>query len=211
MKIFNNKKLIIIIVIITICVITYFFKTKEESEIEFISNTTISNQNKIEEKETNEKIIIYITGEVINSGVYEMEENNRISDAIERAGGLTEKAYVKDLNLAQILEDGMKIYISNIDEMKNQIINEEKLETEKNNLNDNTSDNSKLLKTNKKININTATQSDLQKLPGIGESTALKIINYRKEKGKFSKVEDLKNVKGIGDSKFSKIKDLIMV
>lgn len=64
---------------------------------------------------------------------------------------------------------------------------------------------------NSKININTATQTQLETLPGIGPSTAIKILTYRKEKGKFNKIEDLKEVSGIGDSKFEKIKDYIIV
>ena len=64
---------------------------------------------------------------------------------------------------------------------------------------------------NKKININTATKEELDTLPGIGESTAQKIINYRKENGKFSNIEELKEVSGIGDSKFENIKDLICI
>lgn len=64
---------------------------------------------------------------------------------------------------------------------------------------------------NTKVNINTATQAQLETLPGIGESTALKIINYRKEKGKFSKIEDIKKVTGIGESKYNKLKNLITV
>ena len=63
----------------------------------------------------------------------------------------------------------------------------------------------------KKININTATKEELDTLPGIGESTAQKIINYRKENGKFSNIEELKEVSGIGDSKFENIKDLICI
>ena len=64
---------------------------------------------------------------------------------------------------------------------------------------------------NTKININTATQTELETLPGIGPSTALKIINYRKENGKFSNIEELKNVNGIGDSKFETLKKFITV
>ena len=60
-----------------------------------------------------------------------------------------------------------------------------------------------------KVNINTASQTELETLPGIGTSTALKIIEYRKEKGKFKNIEDIKNVKGIGENKYNKIKDLI--
>ena len=62
---------------------------------------------------------------------------------------------------------------------------------------------------NKKININKATESELESLPGIGPSTAQKIISYRNEKGKFNTIEDIKNVSGIGDSKYNSIKDLI--
>ena len=61
------------------------------------------------------------------------------------------------------------------------------------------------------ININTANKTKLQELPGIGEATALKIINYREENGKFKTIEDIKNVSGIGDSKYESIKDLICV
>ena len=61
------------------------------------------------------------------------------------------------------------------------------------------------------ININSATQTELETLPGIGPSTALKIIKYREENGKFNSIEDIKNVNGIGDSKFNNIKDLISV
>jgi competence protein ComEA len=64
---------------------------------------------------------------------------------------------------------------------------------------------------NTKVNINTATQTQLETLPGIGPSIALKIINYRTENGKFKNIEDIKNVSGIGESKFSQIKDLILV
>ena len=64
---------------------------------------------------------------------------------------------------------------------------------------------------NAKININKATQTQLETLPGIGPSTALKIINYRNENGNFKNVEDLKNVSGIGESKYKNIKDLIII
>lgn len=71
----------------------------------------------------------------------------------------------------------------------------------------NSSNNTKI----SKVNINNATQTELETLPGIGPSTALKIINYRKEKGKFNKIEDIKNVNGIGESKFNKIKEFIKI
>lgn len=66
-------------------------------------------------------------------------------------------------------------------------------------------------KQNTKVNINTATQTQLETLPGIGPSTASKIVSYRKENGKFKSIEDIKKVSGIGGSKFDKIKDFICV
>ena len=200
----NNKKVLVIIMIIAVCFITYLIYTKQDNEIEFLEDNFINeeqeNSNLVSKEEKN-TIVIYITGEVVNQGIYEMEYNSRISDAIEKAGGLTEKANIKDINLASLLEDEMKIYIPNIEEAgKVENVVEENPITSK-----------REEKTKSKININTATQSDLETLPGIGEATALKIINYRKEKGKFFKIEDIKNVSGIGESKFSKIKDMITV
>ncbi len=137
-------------------------------------------------------------------------------------GGVREDAYTDDINLAYRLEDGMKIRILTKQEKENESkantsdtvkdgtesyvttssgtsTNDEKVEG--------TSESTK----NSKVNINTATQAQLETLPGIGPSTATKILTYRKEKGKFTKVEDIKEVSGIGEAKFEKIKDAITV
>ena len=119
------------------------------------------------------------------------------------AGGLKEEADLKQINLAYVLEDGMKINIPSKNESRNEASNNTENYTTKENLN--SSNNAKT----SKVNINSATQTELETLPGIGPSTALKIINYRKEKGKFNKIEDIKNVNGIGESKFNKIKEFI--
>ena len=101
----------------------------------------------------------------------------------------------------------MKINIPSKNESMNESTNEAINNTESyiTKENSNSSNNTKT----SKININSATQTELETLPGIGPSTALKIINYRKEKGKFNKIEDIKNVNGIGESKFNKIKEFI--
>ena len=114
-----------------------------------------------------------------------------------RHGGLKENACLDDINLAYKLEDGMKIDIPTKQEKQ------ENISTQNNIISNN--------KQNTKININTATQTELETLSGIGASTALKIINYRKENGNFSSIEDIKNVSGIGESKYSSIKDSITV
>ena len=132
-------------------------------------------------------------------------------------GGLKEEACVDDINLAYKLEDGMKIYIPSKQEKqeeKNTIAEDltQKYITTSSGLSKEESD-SQVTNSNKsaKVNINTATQTELETLPGIGASTAIKIIDYRKDKGKFKSIEDIKEVKGIGDSKFEKIKEYITV
>lgn len=207
MKIINKKVKIIIIIFI---IIISIFICINKQNIELNSNEIIEYEDKVEnitlDTDIESNITIYITGAVVNEGVYKINKDSRIEDAIKEAGGLKENANIKEINLAYMLEDGMKIYIpqqnENIVEDKTEgYINKEVTTNEKNTKNSE----------NKIININTATQTELENLPGIGPSTALKIINYRKEKGKFKKIEDIKNVSGIGESKFSKIEKLIKV
>ena len=207
MKIINKKVKIIIIIFI---IIISIFICINKQNIELNSNEIIEYEDKVEnitlDTDIESNITIYITGAVVNEGVYKINKDSRIEDAIKEAGGLKENANIKEINLAYMLEDGMKIYIpqqnENIVEDKTEgYINKEVTTNEKNTKNFE----------NKIININTATQTELENLPGIGPSTALKIINYRKEKGKFKKIEDIKNVSGIGESKFSKIEKLIKV
>lgn len=207
MKIINKKVKIIIIIFI---IIISIFICINKQNIELNSNEIIEYEDKVENITLNtdieSNITIYITGAVVNEGVYKINKDSRIEDAIKEAGGLKENANIKEINLAYMLEDGMKIYIP----QQNENILEDKTEGYINKevtTNENNTKNSE----NKIININTATQTELENLPGIGPSTALKIINYRKEKGKFKKIEDIKNVSGIGESKFSKIEKLIKV
>lgn len=225
-----NKKIIIIITIIISVIVTYkaFSNTKEIIENSTELEDIITNEEKKQDKATTDKeennIVIYITGAVKKEGIYEIKENSRISDAIEAAGGLLENANIKDINLAYIIEDGVKIYIPTNEEVNkkeikvdikqgNTYVSKESEGIKTNTSYIENSKNSKSSKNNKneKLNINTATQTELETLPGIGPSTALKIINYRKENGKFNSVDDIKKVSGIGDSKFDKIKDFIKV
>lgn len=210
-----NKKLIIVIIIVTIILILVyekFIKNKDFIEINTDLNIMQTEENVIEE-ESNRKIIIYITGEIQKEGVYELKENSRILDAIEIAGGLKEDANIEDINLAQILEDESKIYIPNKKDENLKNDNEDKINNTSKNTTETTKKEDITTKNiqNTKININTATQTELETLPGIGPSIALKIVNYRKEKGKFKNIEDVKNISGIGESKFNKIKDLIKI
>ena len=144
--------------------------------------------NNEEKKET--FICVDIDGAVINSGVYELIEGSRVIDAIDLAGGLKEKAVTHNLNMARKLVDGEKIYI--YEEGDAQIVSEN------------------ILNGNKLIDINTASVDSLMTLPGIGEVYAKRIIDYRSNK-KFTSIEEIKNIQGIGDKTFEKLKDLISV
>lgn len=142
---------------------------------------------------------VYISGEINNPGVYEIRDEQRLEDLIKEAGGLTNEADDRNLNLAQRLEDQMKIYIPNI--------NEE-------NLLENTDRNQEALPVGNTasslVNINTANKDDLMSLPNIGDKRADAIIEYRKTQ-KFEKIEDIKNVTGIGEKYYEALKDLITV
>ena len=199
--------------------------TEEIVEGNMVENT-VGNLEENEEttKEGTEKIIVHVSGAVNKEGIVELEENSRISDAIDKAEGLKENADTKNINLAFKLEDGMKIYIPTIEESREQ--NEQNGQSQNQTLMDETSkyvtsssgvvqeeqtNGQSEQKKNEKININTATQTELETLPGIGPSTSLKIINYREENGKFKSIEEIKEVSGIGDAKYENIKDLICV
>lgn len=142
---------------------------------------------------------VHISGEINNPGVYEIRDEQRLEDLIKEAGGLTNEADDRNLNLAQRLEDQMKIYIPNI--------NEE-------NLLENTDRNQEALPVGNTasslVNINTANKDDLMSLPNIGDKRAEAIIEYRKTQ-KFEKIEDIKNVTGIGEKYYEALKDLITV
>ena len=201
-------------------IFNYFTQNKNKENLENISQDIIINnqtENTTEENNNQEKIVIHITGAICNEGIYELEENSRIADAVKMAGGLKEDADLKQINLAYVLEDGMKVNIPSSIELKNNpnfeyitmSSGDEKNDSNKNATTVDTKSESAFKVSN--VNINTATQTELETLPGIGPSTALKIINYRKEKGKFNKIEDIKNVNGIGENKYEEIKKYIYV
>ena len=205
----KDKIKIILLALFVLAAIIYNIITKSDffnkSEDEFIIENkeitqSISIDNTVSEEISSEvpaKIKIYIAGEVVSPGVYELDENSRIEDAINIAGGLTKDAFLRDVNLACILEDAMKIYIPNKNDNEN-------IEIISGNTTNPTS-------TSNGININKADASELESIPGIGPSTAQKIITYRNENGKFSSIDDIKNISGIGDKKFESIKEYLSV
>lgn len=202
---FLNKKVKIIftgIIALLLFLIGVIIIKSNKIEDEHFEAYVIDENNETSRTEET-KIKVHITGETIKNGIIEINEGARISDVIDAAGGSTEEADLNRINLAYKVEDGQKIYIPNI--------NDKNEETEY--ITDESGDGVVMSEENKnkKININKATQTELETLSGIGPSTALKIINYREQNGKFSTIEDLKNVSGIGEAKYNVIKDSICV
>ena len=213
----NLKTKIIIAVgaiIIAITVGIYFYRTtKDNSEIEITednltTNTAVENSN--ETVEENNKIVVHITGEVNYPGVVVLKEGARVVDAIEAGVGETDEADLSSLNLAYMLSDGEKIYVPNKEETSQESQGREYITSAKDN-SEQSENGAKSTGTNFKININTAKQEELTQITGIGESTAKKIIEYRTQNGKFKSIEDIKNIPGIGDSKFNAMKEEITV
>lgn len=196
----------------------YVYAKDEESNLENLKSNLETQEEVVETEEerySDDRILVHISGAVNKEGIVELKVGSRVADAIDKAGGIKEEADIEEINLAYPLEDGMKIKIPTKQEKSKQTneIQEEKIEnyvTTSSGVSSEVSEDKKS-KEKTQVNINTATQTELETLPGIGPSTAIKIITHREEKGKFSKTEDIKEVSGIGESKYHKIKDLIRV
>lgn len=206
----RKDKLIIALIIGIVIVLSHnFVSSKKSDELVFenISSSLndqkqakpISNNDNKEKSEKSTLKKVHISGEINKPGVYEINDNYRLEDLVNDAGGLTENADLNKINLALKLEDQMRIIIPNINDKDNNENNTTTQLISPINVND-----------NKKVDINTADKSELMTLPNIGEKRADAIIEYR-QKNKFNKIEDIKNVSGIGDKYFEAMKDMIVV
>ena len=139
-------------------------------------------------------IYVHICGEIKKPGVYTFEKEPRVIDVVEKAGGFTKKAKQDCVNMAQLVADGTQLFIAGKEKVSQQREQEAKEESDSG-----------------KVNINTASKEELMTLSGIGESKAAQILTYRETIGRFAKIEDIKNISGIKDGVFSKIKDYITV
>lgn len=191
----NNKFLIILILVLSACGYIFLYIKEEKNQNILIESEDIQIEQVEEVIEEIPKIYVDIAGAVINPGVYVLDEGSRVNDLLFLAGGVLEEASLDNVNLAYILTDGVKITIPTKKDVTKNIIQTSLFNTSKSEI----------------ININQANIDELTTLSGIGESLAENIINYRKQNGNFKKKEDIKNVSGIGESKYSKIKDKITV
>ena len=172
------------------------FSKKEESVegTEVVVTTVLA--EKTEVSTTQETVIfVDIKGEVKNPGVYQMKAGDRVKDALEAAGGLTEEADSQKVNLAKRLEDQMVIVVSKVGEEAEEIP---------------AGVTSKEATKEGKVNINTATVEELKTLKGVGEKKAEAIIEYRKKNGSFQTKEDLMKVRGIGKKLFESFQERIV-
>ena len=213
----NKKKIISIalVIVLIICFIIYMvINNQDDNEINLEELVASQNDEENEQagkdsenntqEETKKEIVVHVTGEVKKEGVVYLEEGSRVIDAIKKAGGETKAADLSQVNLAYVLQDGQKIYIPTKNERISSYISENMGENIEGN-------NNTTKKEGAKVNINTAGLEELDQLPGIGPAIAQRIIDYRSEHGEFKKIEDIQEVKGIGDAKFSEIKDNITV
>jgi competence protein ComEA len=136
-------------------------------------------------------ILVHIAGEIRHPGIYKMDQGSRTTDLIKIAGGVRPAANLDKINLVAILKDGKKILIPATKHAKTQI--------------------KKAATSVPLININTSSQTELTAIPGIGPTTAQRIIEYRNTKGSFKAIKDLTNVKGIGPKTLKKIKRYLLL
>ena len=142
----------------------------------------------VQEEKADSSIFVYVCGAVNAEGVYELPSGSRVYEAIAAAGGFRGDAATTEVNQAEVLEDEARIYVPTLQEMQQGTTSK-----------------------NGKININKATKEELMTRPGVGQSRAESIIQYRKEQGAFKKIEDLMQIAGIKEGLFEKIKTLISV
>ena len=196
LKIIKKYKIqIICIIIIILSIISVI--------IQYIDKNNNMKVNSKDVTSKDEKIAVYVNGAVKNSGVYYLNSGARMYELLDLCGGVTEKADINNINLAKKLADSDMITIPEKN-IKSNILDEND-ETEYDNLFDEVD-----TKSDGKVNINTASKSELMSINGIGEQTANKIIEYRSTT-KFNEIEDIMNVNGIGSSKFENIKNYICV
>lgn len=190
------KKAGIVVLVIVLGLVVSMFKNggQEEANAQ-AEEATVSTE------ETAAMIYVDVGGEVKDPSVVELPDGSRVTDAITAAGGLTEQADLTNINRAAFVSDGEKIYIpSQVSELEDDGLSVGE-----------GGGGGTAKSSDGRININTADSTQLQELTGVGPATAEKIIDYRKQNGRFQSIEDIKNVSGIGDKTYEKLKDHIKV
>lgn len=177
-------------------------EVQSDQKGEFRSDgSDIKEQTQSPRKTDTKNLMVDVDGAVKQPGVVSLKEGDRVFQALDLAGGMKDDADTSSVNLARLVEDGEKIYVPK---------KSESYEPSAANANSTVKQNESAASSGK-ININKASTAELQQLPGIGPSTAEKIMEYRRQNGIFHKVEDLKNISGIGEKTFARLREKISV
>jgi competence protein ComEA len=205
----ENKQRIVRVAIITVLILAalflFLFRTGNQEEAELIKQSDSESLTDIESDVSVDVIVVDVAGAVENPSVIEIPIDSRINDAIQAAGGLTSQADISQINRAAILSDGEKIFIPAVPGVASVTpspANGEGVTSSSNYLVDSS---------NLKININYASASELESVPGIGPVTSEKIIRYRIDHGLFRKLDEILKVSGIGDKTYAKMKPYICI
>ena len=201
----KNKYLLITIILvftlITVMVINLNANSKEyivgDTDSSKIQDESIADDAEKEnyEQEENSKVTVFVSGEVLNQRVVEIEKGKRLIDAVEICGGLTENADLNAVNLALVLEEEGHYIIPAIGDTN--VVNSTNL--------------NQMNSSSNLVNINSADIEILKTLPGVGDVLGQRILDKREELGKFTSIDQLNDVSGIGDKKFSDIKDKVTI
>lgn len=196
--------LVAVILIVVGVIITKNSKNGEITPVVSPQNTKIvvTASPRPSDSPPKDTVFVYIVGEINVPGVYEIESGSILSDLVTLAGGLTDKADSEAVNLAFCLSGGMMIKIPSLEDSDKTWLVDSGTASQ---------NSAGSVAQGQKVNINKATVAELCTLPGIGESTALKIINYRTENGPFKDISDITKVSGIKSSRYNDIKNYITV
>ncbi|MCY7172498.1 helix-hairpin-helix domain-containing protein [Streptococcus gallolyticus] len=213
-KLLENKTLVAVLGTILVMLIGFFAwsnvtKTTADAQSDLPAlSTTFSASSSASDLKTEcsssqtetQKVFVDIKGAVKNEGVYELSNGSRVTDVVKLAGGFTEDADKKSVNLAEKVTDEAVIYVARVGEI-----------VAPTTTNSQANGSAQQEESSDKINLNTATLAELQTISGIGAKRAQDIIDYRDANGGFSSVDDLKNVSGIGEKTLEKLKSEVTV
>ena len=176
--------------------------TEQTSSSSSYKDEKSNKSNEISQAETDDQLVtVDVKGAVKKPGVYQLQSNSRVHDALEKAGGLTDEADLKSVNQAQKLSDEAVVYVAKVGENAVDVTTSAPASATSG-----TGQAKSAL-----VNLNTATEADFQTISGIGQKRAQDIIAYREANGRFKSVDELKNVSGIGAKTLEKLKEYVTV
>ena len=217
----DKKRIFLIsggVLLLTIFVAVYYILSPKEEIFDNITDNSLNTTKVTTSNIKEEKIFVDVKGAVKKPGVYEMNSSDHVIDAIKMAGGLKSNASTNNINLSKLVSNEMVIYVFTKNEITTKAVNNVPCKCETITVNNCTDNNATIVNkestdnnTSDKVNINKASKEELMKIKGLGESKAYAIITYRETNGNFKTIEDIKNVSGIGEALFDKIKDFITI